>query len=171
MKMPIAAVAFILLSGCHSLSTEVPRASAQLQPTQGNKTSGEANFAQAGDKVRVSVDVRGLKPGAEHGMHIHEVGDCSSRDGMSTKGHFDPLHKPHGRYDSPERHAGDLPALKAGADGSARMDADVSGISLAPGATNIIGRALIIHADPDDYKTQPTGNSGARIACGVIRAR
>jgi Cu-Zn family superoxide dismutase len=145
-------------------------ATAQLQPTKGNKTFGEATFEQVGDKVRVVVFVQGLKPGQEHGLHIHEAGDCSSGDGMSAKGHFNPLGKPHGHPDSAERHAGDLPALKANKAGRANVQADLDVITLTPGPASIVGRGLIVHADPDDYKTQPTGNAGARIACGVIQA-
>jgi len=112
--------------------------------------------------------VQGLKPGQEHGLHIHEKGDCSAPDAMSAGGHFNPQGKPHGQPGSAEHHAGDLPALKADKSGRAHVQVDVSGITLKPGPTSIIGRAVVVHADPDDYKTQPTGNSGARIACGVI---
>ena len=159
-----------LLAGCQSTPEDAPRATAALQPTKGNKAFGEATFEQAGDKVRVIVFAQGLKPGAEHGFHIHEAGDCSSGDGMSAKGHFNPYGKPHGDPKSAERHAGDLPALKAGKDGRAKVDVTVDVLSIGPGPGNVIGRVLIIHADPDDYKTQPTGNAGARLACGVIRA-
>jgi len=159
-----------LVAGCQTVPDEELRATAALAPTKGSKAFGEATFEQVGDKVRVVVFAQGLKPDREHGFHIHEKGDCSSGDGMSTGGHFNPLGKPHGHPSSPERHAGDLPALKAGKNGRAKLDVMMDGISLRPGPTNIIGRGLIIHADPDDYKTQPTGNAGARIACGVIKA-
>jgi Cu-Zn family superoxide dismutase len=159
-----------LLVACATTPEEPLRATAQLQPTKGSKTFGEATFDQVGDKVHVVVYVQGLKPGQEHGLHIHEVGDCSSGDGMSTKGHFNPFGKPHARYDSAEHHAGDLPSLKAGKDGRAKVDAMVDVITVGSGPGNIVGRGLIVHADPDDFKTQPTGNAGARIACGVIRA-
>jgi Cu-Zn family superoxide dismutase len=152
------------------MSDEPARANAQLQPTKGNKTFGEATFEQRGNKVHVVVYVQGLKPGQEHGLHIHEVGDCSSDDGMSAKGHFNPFGKPHGRPGTAERHAGDLPALKAEKNGRAKVDAEVDIITVTPGPASIIGKAVIVHADPDDYKTQPTGNAGARLACGVIRA-
>jgi Cu-Zn family superoxide dismutase len=141
-----------------------------LQPTKGNQTSGEATFEQVGDKVRVVVSVQGLKPDQQHGFHIHEAGDCSSGDGMSTKGHFNPYGKPHGPQGSAERHAGDLPALVADRDGRARIEANLEIFTVTPGPASVIGRGLIVHADPDDYKTQPTGNAGARIACGVIKA-
>jgi Cu-Zn family superoxide dismutase len=164
-----AAAAAILLAACQTTPDAPLRATAQLQPTKGNKTIGEATFEQMGDKVRVTVIVEGLKPGQEHGLHIHEAGDCSSGDGMSTKGHFNPQAKPHGHHSSAERHAGDLPALRAGNDGRAKVEATLDIISVRPGATSVVDRGLIVHADPDDYKTQPTGNAGARIACGVIR--
>ena len=164
------AAATILLAACQTTPPEPLRATAQLQPTKGNKTFGEATFEQVGDKVRVVVFVQGLKPGQEHGLHIHEVGDCSSGDCMSTKGHFNPFGKPHGPQGSAERHAGDLPALKANKAGRANVQIDLDIITLTPGPASIIGRGLIVHADPDDYKTQPTGNAGARIACGVIKA-
>jgi Cu-Zn family superoxide dismutase len=141
-----------------------------LQPTKGNQTSGEATFEQVGDKVRVVVSVQGLKPGQQHGFHIHEAGDCSSGDGMSTKGHFNPYGKPHGPQGSAERHGGDLPSLMANKEGSAKVVADLDIITVAAGPASVIGRGLIVHADPDDYMTQPTGNAGARIACGVIKA-
>jgi Cu-Zn family superoxide dismutase len=172
MKKLFAATAVaVLLAGCQTTPDDGPRASAALQSTKGNKTFGEATFEELGDgKVRVIVFAQGLRPGQAHGFHIHEAGDCSSGDGMSAKGHFNPLGKPHGNPSSAERHAGDLPSLNAGKDGRAKLDATVDGITLRPGPTSIIGRGVIIHADPDDYKTQPTGNAGARLACGVIKA-
>jgi len=166
----LMAAAALALAACQSTPDEPLRATAALQPTKGGKTFGEATFEQVGDKVRVIVFAQGLKPNAEHGFHIHEAGDCSSGDGMSAKGHFNPHGKPHGQPTSGERHAGDLPALKAGKDGRAKIDVTLDVISIGQGPGNIIGRGLIIHADPDDYKTQPTGNAGARIACGVIKA-
>jgi superoxide dismutase, Cu-Zn family len=165
-----AAAAIVLVAACQTAPTEpAPRATAQLQPTKGNKTFGEATFEQVGNKVRVVVFVQGLKPGQEHGLHIHEAGDCSSGDGMSTKGHFNPHGKAHSHHGSPERHAGDLPSLKANKEGRANVQVDLDIISVTAGPASIVGRGLIVHADPDDFKTQPTGNAGARIACGVIQ--
>ena len=163
MKTTIAAAAAAaLLAACQTTPPQPPRATAGLQPTKGNKTFGEATFAQAGNKIRVVVFVQGLQPDQEHGMHIHEVGDCSSGDGMSTKGHFNPVGKPHGHHGSPERHAGDLPSLKADKGGRAKVDLELDVITVAPGLASIVGRGLIVHADPDDFRTQPTGNAGAR---------
>jgi Cu-Zn family superoxide dismutase len=170
---PIVAAASVavLLAACQTAPPEPAAplmATAQLKPTKGNKTFGEATFEQAGDLVRVVVFVQGLKPGQEHGLHIHEGSDCSG-DAMGAQGHFNPFGKPHGLPGGAERHAGDLPNLKADKRGRANIHVDVDNITLTPGPASIIGRALVVHADPDDYKTQPTGNSGARIACGVIQ--
>jgi Cu-Zn family superoxide dismutase len=170
MKTLFATAAALLLAACQTVPDEPLRATAALQPTKGNKAFGEATFEQVGDKVRVIVFAQNLKPNAEHGFHIHEVGDCSSGDGMSTKGHFNPHGKPHGNPAAGERHAGDLPPLKAAKNGRAKLDVTMDIITLQPGPASIVGRGLIIHADPDDFKTQPTGNAGARIACGVIKA-
>ena len=162
-------VAAVILAGCQSIPADAPKATADLQPTKNGKAAGTINFVQVGDKVRVSGTVTGLVPGREHGFHIHEAGDCSSGDGMSAKGHFNPLAKPHSHPGTVERHAGDMPALKADAGGNATVNAELDVITIAPGAMSIVGRGLIVHADPDDYKTQPTGNAGARIACAVIQ--
>ncbi len=171
MKTVIAITAVaILTAACQTTPTEPPRATAGLQATKGNKTIGEATFEQIGDKVRVTIFVQGLKPDQEHGLHIHEAGDCSSGDGMSAKGHFNPHGKPHGNPAGSERHAGDLPALKANKAGRAKIAVDLDTITVTPGPASVVGRGLIVHADPDDYKTQPTGNAGARLACGVIQA-
>lgn len=146
------------------------RASAQLEPTRGNTAAGRIEFVQQGDRVLVRGTLSGLQPAnAEHGFHVHEKGDCSSGDGMSAGGHFNPLGKPHA-HGTAERHAGDLPAIRGAADGTARYLAEVDVITVSTGPTSVLGKALIVHRDPDDYKTQPTGNSGPRIACGVIHA-
>ncbi len=163
----VLASAIVLLSAC---AAKGPTAGALLQPTKGNTAEGTMTFAQERDKVLIKGQFTGLTPGA-HGFHIHEKGDCSAPDGTSTGGHFNPYGKPHGDPAKPNHHAGDLPMLVAGADGTARFTALMDGISLEYGPGNIMGRAVIIHAMPDDFTTQPTGNSGARVACGVIKAR
>jgi superoxide dismutase, Cu-Zn family len=169
MRSMVAVVAVLVLTGCESMPFGGPRASAGLQPTKGNKAAGTIDFVQSGSKVRVSGNVSGLTPGREHGFHIHEAGDCSSGDGMSAKGHFNPQGKPHGHPSASERHAGDMPSLRADASGNAKVDAELDIVTVAAGPTSVVGRGLIVHADPDDYKTQPTGNAGARLACAVIR--
>jgi len=144
-----------------------PSAVAELQPTRGNAVAGTVRFTQQDGGLFVVADVSGLKPGQEHGFHIHEKGDCSSGDAMSAGGHLNPNGKPHGPP-SAEHHAGDLPALRADSAGTATIDSRVPG--LVGGPTEFAGKALVVHVSPDDYTTQPTGNSGARIACGVITA-
>lgn len=166
-----AVAAAALLAACSQMGSVAPTgpvASATLAPTTGNTAAGTVTFSQARDQVLVHARVSGLKPGHEHGFHVHEKGDCSSGDGVSAGGHFNPTGKPHGPPDMADRHAGDLPALKADAQGRVDAQFRVGGISVGSGATDIVGRGLIVHAMPDDFKTQPTGNSGARIACGVI---
>ena len=169
MKPLLAATAAILVAACQTTPDSPPIASAGLTPTKGNKTIGEATFEQVGDKVKVIVFVQGLKPGQEHGLHIHDKGDCSSGDGMSAGGHFNPFGKAHGPQGSANRHAGDLPSLKANKAGRANVQVELDQISVTPGPGSVVGRAVIVHADPDDFKTQPTGNAGARLACGVIK--
>ncbi|HQR98879.1 MULTISPECIES: superoxide dismutase family protein [unclassified Polaromonas] len=162
----IAAAA--LLGACASTPSG-PRATAQLQPTTGNTTSGSVSFVQKGKKVLVSGEIRGLKPNAEHGFHVHEKGDCSSGDGMSAGGHFNPTGAPHGSHGMGMHHTGDLPSLKADAGGVARFNFESGSLAVGSGVTDVVGRGLIVHRDPDDYKTQPTGNAGPRLACAVIR--
>lgn len=159
--------AALLLAACAS-SPYSSTASAQLEPTRGNATRGNVTFTQRGDKVMVSGEIRGLKPNAEHGFHVHDKGDCSSGDGMSTGGHFNPMGTVHGAHDQAMHHVGDLPSLKADANGTARMNFESSSIAVGAGASNIVGRGLIVHRDPDDFTTQPTGNAGPRLACAVI---
>ncbi|TSE26449.1 Superoxide dismutase-like protein YojM [Tepidimonas sediminis] len=163
-----AAGAAFLLSGCAHW-TGGPTAVAQLQPTRGSTTQGVVQFQQRGDVVVVSGEVRGLKPNAEHGFHVHERGDCSSGDGMSAGGHYNPHGHPHGRHGHGMHHAGDLPNLKADAQGVATFRFEVRTISVGAGPADVVGRALIVHRDPDDYRSQPAGNAGPRLACAVIQ--
>jgi len=161
--------ATLVVAGCASMGmgAKGPSAVANLQPTKGNDAKGTVTFSQAGDVVHVSANISGLKPNATHGFHVHEKGDCSSGDGMSTGGHFNPAGKPHGPQ-SGEHHAGDMPSLNADSYGNANVSFDLHGVSIGSGSADLVGRGLIVHRDPDDYKTQPTGNAGPRIACAVI---
>jgi Cu-Zn family superoxide dismutase len=164
----------LLLVSCLSLLTacatqnQGPSASAKLVPTKGNNTSGSVSFTQSGNKVLVIAEVYGLKPNAEHGFHIHDKGDCSSGDGMSTGGHFNPTTQAHGAHGTGSHHTGDLPSLVADANGNAKLKFESTSITIDSGLTNILGRGLIVHREPDDFKTQPTGNAGPRLACAVI---
>jgi Cu-Zn family superoxide dismutase len=163
----LAAVA-VLAAGCAAMGPAGLSAVADLAPTKGNTAAGTVTFTQKGDRVVVAARVTGLTPGS-HGFHIHEKGDCSSGDGMSAGGHFNPLGKPHAHPTSGDRHAGDMPMLVADAAGNATLAVELDVITVGSGATDVIGRGVIVHKDPDDFQTQPTGNSGARVACGVVR--
>ena len=169
MRIALAASVLALAAGCQSIPADAPKATASLQPTKGSAVSGNATFVQLGGKVRVTANVSGLKPNGQYGFHIHEAGDCSSGDGMSAKGHYNPLAKPHGHHTTMDRHAGDMPNLQSDASGNAKLTADLDVITVAAGPTSIVGRGLIVHVQPDDYKSQPVGNAGARSACAVIQ--
>jgi Cu-Zn family superoxide dismutase len=123
-----------------------------------------------GDGLHLRGEVGGLMPGSRHGFHIHEKGDCSAADASSAGGHFNPTGQPHGRAGQGAHHAGDADNLVADAKCVARVDAHLGGLSLGNGAANdVAGRAVIVHAAADDYSSQPAGNAGARVACGVIQ--
>ena len=143
---------------------------ARLQPTQGSSVSGTVRFLpQTDGSVRVQGRIEGLSANTEHGFHIHDKGDCSSGDGLSAGGHFNPGSHAHGKFDSNAHHAGDLPSLRSNAAGVANVDFVSRSIALDRSANSAHGRGLIVHKDPDDYTTQPTGNAGARLACAVIQ--
>ncbi len=168
-RIPLLLAAVSIASGCAMMSPSGPRATATLESTKGNAAKGEVSFAQVGDKVVVTAAITGLKPNAEHGFHVHEMGDCSSGDGLSAGGHFNPLAKPHAAHGSAAHHAGDLPSLKADAYGNASLRFETGALAVGSGPTDVVGRGLIVHRDPDDFTTQPTGNAGPRLACAVIR--
>jgi superoxide dismutase, Cu-Zn family len=168
-KTAVSLSVIFMLGACSSMKHDGPKAKADLQATRGNGVTGTVMFHEHGDHVMVHAIVSGLKPNQEHGFHVHEKGDCSSGDGVSAGGHFNPTGKPHGAPGG-DHHAGDLPALKADAQGRVDVKFHLAGVTLKAGPTSLVGRGLIVHADPDDYKTQPTGNSGPRIACAVITA-
>jgi superoxide dismutase, Cu-Zn family len=166
MKNLMIASAVGALALC-AVQAHAQSAVARLEPTKGNATAGTVTFTQNGDKVRVEAKISGLTPGG-HGFHIHEKGDCSSGDGMSAGGHFNPTAKAHGNPANSDHHTGDMPMLVADASGNASLSVDLGGMTVGNGATDVVGKAIIVHKDADDYTTQPTGNSGARVACGVI---
>ena len=142
------------------------KAFANLEPTQGNNVKGTVTFTQEPNGVRVVAEITGLTPG-KHGFHIHEKGDCSAPDGTSAGGHFNPTNMPHGSPDSEQHHVGDLGNITADATGTATMN-QVFGFLELTGTNSIVGRGVIVHSGEDDFTTQPTGNAGSRVACGVI---
>ena len=144
------------------------KAMAKLASTANQTARGEVTFTQEGNGVRVVGSFSGLTFG-EHGFRVHEKGDCSAPEASSAGGHFNPDTKPHAAREANPRHVGDLGNLKADPYGLARVDFVDTGISLS-GPNSIVGKAVIVHEKADDFKTQPTGNAGGRVACGVIEA-
>jgi Cu-Zn family superoxide dismutase len=161
-----------MVGGCATPATVTPEkrpsASVKLLPTRGNHASGTVTFTQKGDTVVVKANVTGLKPNGEHGFHVHEKGDCSAADAMSAGGHFNPVSAQHGNPTSGMHHVGDMPNLKADASGVATLTWEETDFTVTDGPASIVGRTIVVHLNPDDYKSQPAGNSGPRIACGVI---
>jgi superoxide dismutase, Cu-Zn family len=148
-------------------STASSKAIAVLHPTAGNKVTGTVTFTPVADGVHVHAEITGLTPG-KHGFHVHEFGDCSAIDATSAGAHFNPTNQPHAGPDAAARHEGDMGNVEADASGNAKLDYVDHQISLTNDAKSVIGRSVVVHAKPDDLKTQPSGDSGARIACGVL---
>jgi Cu-Zn family superoxide dismutase len=185
-----AAVALALIAGCESSGKDD---SAKMDTTSGDKKTAVANlktapaastqpswgkptgtvtFTQAGeDKVKVAYDIKGLTPG-KHGFHIHEKADLSAADYSSAGPHFNPTKHKHAGPDASERHAGDLGNVEADTSGNAKGTVTADGLSIGTGAANdIIGRSVVVHEKADDLKSDPSGNSGARVAAGAIEAK
>ncbi len=149
---------------------------AEMLDEKGQKL-GTAEFRQVGKVVTIRMQVSGLPPGV-HALHIHEKAECHAADGEAfgaAGGHFNPTNKKHG-FDNPEGpHAGDLPNFTVAADGTATVEVENVHVTLEEGPAHSLfhpgGTCLVIHAGPDDNKTDPAGNAGARLACGVIRRR
>lgn len=151
-----------------------PRTTAHvdLTPAPGSSVKGHLTLTNEGTAVTIRGEITGLEPGKEHGFHVHEGSQCSLPDFASAGAHFNPTKDPHGDPKSTARHLGDIPNVKADGDGRATINVSAKGVTLVDkdgGPNEILGKALVVHAMPDDYKSQPSGNSGGRIACGVIR--
>jgi Cu-Zn family superoxide dismutase len=151
------------------VSSSAKSAMAIINPTQGNQVRGTVRFVQEGKGVRVMADLTGLTPG-EHGFHVHENADCSAPDASSAGDHFNPTGHAHAGRDAGERHVGDLGNITADASGRARLDYLDTKLALS-GEHSIVGRSVVVHAKPDDLKSQPSGDSGARVGCGTIAAQ
>ena len=155
-------------NGASALTVPVV-AVATLAPASGSNVRGTVNFIREKDGIRVEANVTGLTQG-QHGFHIHEKGDCSAPDGSSAGAHFNPGGRPHGGPADHNRHVGDFGNLEADASGHARYSRTFPDLKLE-GSDSIISRAVIVHAKADDLKTQPSGDAGGRIACGVIEKK
>jgi len=160
-------VGAVFITGCQTSGHEHGRhAMAQLNPASGSKVQGMVHFTETAKGVHVVASISGLTPGL-HGFHIHEKGDCSKPDATSAGGHFNPTGTKHGAPTDAERHAGDFGNITADASGNAKFETTDNHITF-DGPNSIIGRGVIVHANPDDMTTQPTGNAGGRVACGNI---
>lgn len=146
-----------------------PMVHVMLAPTEGNVAAGMLMVTERGDGVSITGSITGLKPATEMAVHVHERGDCSAPDGSSAGEHFNPTAEAHGNPATSPHHAGDMPNLSVDKDGVALLDFVIANTSLSgPAERNLANRAVVVHVMADDYRTQPSGNSGARVACGVI---
>lgn len=147
-------------------SAGVSHACAVMHATAAGNVEGMVHFEQLDKEVRISGRLTGLSPG-RHGIHVHMFGDCSAPDAESAGEHFNPGHSDHGGPGQQNRHVGDLGNIEANADGVANFSLIDDRISLE-GVNSIVGRSLVVHAKEDDQKSQPSGESGARVSCGVV---
>ena len=141
---------------------------AKLSPSSGSQVTGTVTFTPTADGTQIVADITGLKPG-KHGLHIHEKGDCSGPDASSAGAHFNPTHSHHGGPDTAERHVGDFGNVEADASGKVHFELKEKNLKLS-GPDSIMGKSVVVHEKEDDLKTDPSGNSGARVGCGVIAA-
>lgn len=161
--LPVLSLAFTSLA---AFAGDTTKAIAVLTPTSGSNVAGTVTFTASSEGVKVMADLTGLTPG-KHGFHIHEFGDCSDPKGAAAGGHFNPTTHAHGAPDATDRHAGDLGNIEADATGKAHLELTDKLMKLT-GNEAIVGHAVIVHEKADDLKTQPTGDAGGRVACGVI---
>jgi Cu-Zn family superoxide dismutase len=167
-KLVLFSITLLILGAC--ATTTRPTATATLSPSSGQTASGTVTFTEQADgSVQVSVNLTGVPPGI-HGFHVHENGDCGNNGGAAGM-HFNPASAPHGGPNAPEHHAGDFGNVEADASGNVKETKSLHGITVSAGANSVVGRAVILHEKPDDLTTQPTGNAGSRIACGVVQLK
>ena len=169
MRTPILQILMVtgLVSAAGAARADVLVAQAQLQSKAGMAVKGSVKFVELAGKTRVAAKLSGV-PSGTHGFHLHEKGDCGDAAFANAGGHFNPAGAPHAGPDHSPRHAGDLGNVEVGADGSATIELDSELLTVAAGPNSVLGRAVVLHEKADDLKTQPTGDAGGRIACGVI---
>ena len=165
-KFAALAFSLLFLGACASMGRG-PSAIANLAPTSGSTASGTVRLTENTDgSVTVKVDLTGV-PAGVHGFHIHDKGDCGD-NGNAAGGHYHPSGTPHGAPDADPHHAGDWGNVTANEAGEVHTTFTTRSITVGTGPTTAVGHAIILHANPDDLTTQPTGNAGARIACGIV---
>ncbi len=157
------------LAACNKKEDKAQRAEAPIEARSGSTATGTGVFVETSEGVQATITVSGVGPG-QHGLHLHEQGDCSAPDAESAGPHWNPDGAAHGAPGKPA-HAGDFGNITVGADGNGRLDILLSRMTVRPGPHAVVGRALVLHEGPDDLMTQPSGNSGARIGCGVVAAK
>jgi Cu-Zn family superoxide dismutase len=168
-KLVLFSLSTLLLASCASMATG-PSATATLISTSGSTATGTVNLTQLADgAVEVVANLRGVPPGI-HGFHIHEHGSCAD-NGNAAGGHYNPGGTPHGAPNTDPHHAGDFGNVTADDQGNVNARFTTRSITVTAGPMSAVGHAIILHANPDDLQTQPTGNAGARIACGVVQMR
>jgi Cu-Zn family superoxide dismutase len=167
-QLGILSVSLLLLASCASMGSG-PSATATLTPTTGNTAAGTVTLTQGNGVVEVTVNLTGVPEGV-HGFHIHEKGDCGD-NGNAAGGHFNPMGTAHGAPSMDPHHAGDFGNVTADANGRVSTSFTTRSVTLDSASTSAVGHAIILHANPDDLATQPTGNAGGRIACGVVTLR
>ena len=162
---------FVLAANADWPADTKPFAQATLLPRSGSRVSGTVDFAKSKDGLMIRVYADNLSPGP-HGIHLHEKGDCSADDAATAGEHYNPTAAPHRGPKHPKRHAGDFGNLTAGKDGVAKLELTIATPKekTFPGWDDILQKAIVIHEKADDLKTQPSGNSGKRIACGVVES-
>jgi len=162
------ATGFWLAGGAARGADAPAQAKASIEARSGSTVTGTATFTEVAGGVKVVVHIEKAPPGT-HGLHLHEKGDCSAPDAASAGGHFNPTSMPHAGPMDKQHHAGDLGNIEIKADGTGDLEITSSMLTVKPGPNSVVGRAVVFHEKADDLKTQPTGNAGGRLGCGVIQ--
>ncbi|HKR62719.1 MAG TPA: superoxide dismutase family protein [Thermoanaerobaculia bacterium] len=169
-KLVLLSITILMLASCSSMMSSGPSASATLAPTSGSTANGTVTFTERSDgSVDVMVHLTGVPPGV-HGFHVHDKGDCGD-NGNAAGGHFNPSGVAHGAPSADPHHAGDFGNVTADASGVVDTRFNTRSITVTAGANSVVGHAIILHGNPDDLATQPSGNAGPRIACGVAQMK
>jgi len=164
-------IAVVALAVCGNAWAGSAKAVATLESRSGSTVTGKVTFSQSGGKVTMKVQVAGLTPG-EHAIHLHDKGDCSAPDAASAGGHWNPSSEDHGKWGHAPFHHGDIGNLTADAKGKAVLTLESTVWTIGDGKpSDVVGHAVVVHAKQDDFTTQPTGNAGGRVACGVIQKK